>query len=1168
MLTYFLDSQLMILTPQLQEHCRRILDFWHKVEFFIPFDLQEQILESWDTDWAVRLFATKHLDAIAPHNSASLWQVACVPEGKQVSGFDLYLGLFDKSQLGEITQHVVRETEQPLSLNEAIEQDERCELEGSTCFAKIKLNATGEPLLDEISVSTVPWALGRILKHGLASLDVDAFQHSLDQLREELHNFKATRHFKPDETDQPLTSNDIKNLLRIFYDWADFTPADHQKAVIAIRARVGKISKPKNTQESGAPIVTSTEKLTPPTEQSVIEEDDEENECEIDILNSFYARDIQRIIHALDRGELNPALMKYLTPLAAHQRLDLYTEAGREQIATSLHPRFMPAAQWISEPHHKMSLMQQFAINKVFQTLKAPGLFSVNGPPGTGKTTLLRDIFAENITRRARLLANYERATDALCSDARLKVEFEGINDTFYVAPLKPELTGFEMIVASSNNAAVENISRDLPKTKSLGAASDHTYLQSVAWRIAAQNNKGEFDTLHADDIPWGLISATLGKKNNRYLFADRLSSQPQRPNEAPPKGYDPRQHQNIWQWREHYTGLSFAAAKKKFSETDTAVNNRQKELTTLIDTLAELDGRDEHHYCQTEINANIQAQQHLNRIQDELTSHNQELVTLTEKLTDLREVERLLLQGRPVWWKRWINHAQARQHQLLLTDNRHAQIFALKEKLVLQSQLNRIRLNAEVAEAALGQAYRALNDKKKRWVFLQTTLSEIGTQFPQATGPANLNDLEHPDWQINGLWHDEKLNELRSELFASAMDLQQAWLAEVMRKGNGPFSQNVLAICSLLRGNRLSNPTHALAIWQSLFMIVPVISSTFASIASQFRELGSQALGWLIIDEAGQAVPQAAIGALWRCQRAVVVGDPLQIEPVFTVPIKLIQALAVHSQLPENVQVMPHKASVQNLADMANPFGTWIQNTGDCEQWTGSPLRVHRRCTRTIFDIANAIAYEGKMVYGLKSEHPPDDSIDLGLSSWVQVNGRVSKKQVVPEQIELVFQTLVRLHQSLGELPPLYIISPFKQIKISLTEYICDPENWQIIVGGFARIPAKTALRNWCRQHVGTVHTFQGKEKSIVWMVLGCDKEKSGGANWASEKPNLLNVAVTRAQHRLFLIGDEEVWGGKTFFRTARQNLQRITPHEFQHRIVQSEIKRQVSGLIKTEMV
>lgn len=50
----------------------------------------------------------------------------------------------------------------------------------------------------------------------------------------------------------------------------------------------------------------------------------------------------------------------------------------------------------------------------------------------------------------------------------------------------------------------------------------------------------------------------------------------------------------------------------------------------------------------------------------------------------------------------------------------------------------------------------------------------------------------------------------------------------------------------------------------------------------------------------------------------------------------------------------------------------------------------------------------------------------------------------------------------------------------------------------------------------IETVHTFHGKETAIVIIYLGVGEDHEGAANWASNSPDILNVAVTRAKIEL----------------------------------------------------
>lgn len=64
-----------------------------------------------------------------------------------------------------------------------------------------------------------------------------------------------------------------------------------------------------------------------------------------------------------------------------------------------------------------------------------------------------------------------------------------------------------------------------------------------------------------------------------------------------------------------------------------------------------------------------------------------------------------------------------------------------------------------------------------------------------------------------------------------------------------------------------------------TLFFVVPVISTTFASVQSFLEGVQLGELGILVVDQSGQATPQSALGALWRTRKAIIVGDPLQVE-------------------------------------------------------------------------------------------------------------------------------------------------------------------------------------------------------------------------------------------------------------------------------------------------
>lgn len=71
-----------------------------------------------------------------------------------------------------------------------------------------------------------------------------------------------------------------------------------------------------------------------------------------------------------------------------------------------------------------------------------------------------------------------------------------------------------------------------------------------------------------------------------------------------------------------------------------------------------------------------------------------------------------------------------------------------------------------------------------------------------------------------------------------------------------------------------------------------------------------------------------------------------------------------------------------------------------------------------------------------------------------------------------------------------------------------------------------------------GTIHRFQGKEADVVFLVLGGDPRSQGARNWVSQKPNMLNVALTRAKKRFYVVGNKSLWSNCDYFNVMAKEL------------------------------
>ncbi|MFI8105459.1 DEAD/DEAH box helicase [Streptomyces sp. NPDC086023] len=845
-----------------------------------------------------------------------------------------------------------------------------------------------------------------------------------------------------------------------------------------------------------------------------------------DFLNSFYAADLDLVARSLAAHDPGACLTAYLTPEADFNKslrtdLRLHPEAALAGVA----PARTPAGRWPANPEHPLALSQQFAVNAVHAEL-APGagIFAVNGPPGTGKTTMLRDCFAAAIVERARRLAGLRLPSQAF-ADGKPYTWKSG-DHTRTVTPLRPEFTGFEMVVASANNGAVENISTEIPARAALGDTwrKDADYFAEQATRLL----KGE--------PAWGAVAARLGNKKNRMEFLNRFwhgkyrrtdAGAPPPPPVPPQAGGSDRRSRDTWidsgsglshllrQWRDTPQTGVWREAKQRFEAALAEVERLRDERAAAAEAYAALPTA--HETLGRARRAAEQGAAELDRVREAVPPAEAALARAAQDLAAAERTHQQHLARRPGFTVSLFTLGRAAR----TWHEEEAEAAGLVSAARQEHAATRARLDG--ARGAVGAAAARLHEHQ-RAQHAARARAEAAEQALAAAAARWEGFVPDESWladdsarELSAPWSDPEITTARSELFLAALDLHQAFLRCTART----MYANLMAAMDAVAGGvpKTVPETHLRAAWQNLFLVVPVVSTTFASLDRVFGRLGQESLGWLFVDEAGQATPQMAVGGMWRARRTVVVGDPLQLEPVVVLPWTAQRALRDDYGVAE--EWAPGRTSVQQLADRANRYGTLLPADlpdGGHEVWVGAPLRVHRRCDDPMFSVSNAVAYDGLMVQGT-------DTDARGLyayrpaSSWVNVASTEADGHWIPEEGRALRRVLERLRDEggvdLGR--DVYVISPFRQV-----------------VAG-----AKRACRDLVpADRVGTVHTTQGKEADVVILVLGTDVRRPGARAWAATRPNLLNVAVSRAKRRLFVIGNLDSWRDQRFFNTLADSL------------------------------
>ena len=821
-----------------------------------------------------------------------------------------------------------------------------------------------------------------------------------------------------------------------------------------------------------------------------------------DMLNSFFLDDLDRARNWISDGDAGPALRRYLGLDNPTVRVDLLKETTK--LRAILDPGKMPEARWPTKGGHSLVLLQQAAVNLAFDELKDGGIVSVNGPPGTGKTTLLRDVVAGVVFERAQALAQFENPQDAF-KDTNVALRFS--NFEFACHQLDPKLMGYEILVTSSNNTAIENIAKELPTSDAINMDFAPDYFRSVAVSV-----------LGSGSDPWGMVAADLGNRTKCLGFQKHFWWGDDEPSSEgiskilyreEPNGDNARNH-----WRKARSG--FYRALSRYStrlRQINQVNNAVVEIPRIEVELAEI--QDSVKLARTRVTnareASGLAKQDAIRAQ---TGHQAK-----------REAVDYYKLTRPGWLARFCRLRRCKDWEAA----HHRLELELLDAGTLESEANKTddlaRRELLRVEDQLHPLHERLRSAKRDLSTHRATLLGAGHEIGRHLADDAFWDQSPDDLQKSVAWLDPQTQGLRDDCFRAALEVHGTFV----RAAAGKIYNNIRIFCKFLEDGRLPDDlaSQLPSLWSTFNLIVPVVSTTFASAGRMLRDMPPESIGWLLVDEAGQALPQAAVGAIGRSRRSVIIGDPMQIEPVVTIPPALNAAICKQFGVRHKHWSAPH-ASVQTIADRAVRYSSEIG-----ENRVGSPLLVHRRCSEPMFGIANKVAYNNFMVNGTPARPSCDILVALGPSRWIDVESRSDSKWSSQEG-QAVIGLLEELAKSRVTNPDIYFITPFRDVQLGFSELLKNQEALLHDLG----IPKKE-LGDWIKKRHGTIHTFQGKEAEAVVLILGASGAKQERARqWAGKSPNLVNVAVSRAKQGLYVVGNKELWACAGSFQTLSELL------------------------------
>ncbi|HGF4530957.1 TPA: AAA domain-containing protein [Escherichia coli] len=279
-----------------------------------------------------------------------------------------------------------------------------------------------------------------------------------------------------------------------------------------------------------------------------------------------------------------------------------------------------------------------------------------------------------------------------------------------------------------------------------------------------------------------------------------------------------------------------------------------------------------------------------------------------------------------------------------------------------------------------------------------------------------------------------------------------------------------------------------------------------------------------LIVDEAGQVLPEVAAASFALAKKALVIGDTEQLPPIWSIA----PAIDVGNMLAEKIlsgstqeEITEKYTAIADLGKSAASgsvmkiaqFASRYQY--DPELARGMYLYEHRRCYDNIIGYCNTLCYHGKLL----PKRGPEESNLMPEMGYLHIDGKGEQASSGSRYNLLEAETIAAwlaenqqnieahygksLHEVVG------IVTPFSA-QVSTIKQALGKQ-------GISTGANEKSLT------VGTVYSLQGAERAIVIFSPVYSKHEDGG--FIDSDNSMLNVAVSRAKDSFLVFGDMDLF-------------------------------------------